>query len=83
MPASRVPVSQVTGLRPATITPTSVSLAWIAPVRGTPPIRYSVFYRKKGSPTWIVGVITRDTKATVGSLLPGTQYEFEIFCYNL
>lgn len=83
MAATRVPVSEITGLRVSNLAPTSVALAWIAPARGTPPIRYSVFYRKRGAGTWLVGAVTHDIKATVLSLHPSTQYEFEIFSYNL
>lgn len=82
MAVTRVPVSQVTGLHTTTVGPTSVALAWKAPAKGTPPIHYSVFYRKTGVIVWAVGARTDDTKATVSSLHPSTKYEFEIFCRN-
>lgn len=82
-PNKKVPVSPVTGLRATQVSPTSVSLTWNAPSQGTPPLNYSVRYRKKGTITWLEGASTTNrTKATVTPLHPATTYQFEIVCRN-
>lgn len=82
MAAIKVPVSQVTGLHTTSVAPTKVALAWKAPAEGTPPIGYTVFYRKHGAVQWIIGATSKVTQATVAALHPSTQYEFEIFAHN-
>lgn len=82
MAVTRVPVSAVTGLHSTVVAPTSVTLFWKPPTKGTPPIRYVVFYRKAGESQWTVGSRTKNTAATITPLHPATSYEFEIFCLN-
>lgn len=82
MATNTVPVSPILGLHTTSVKPTQIALAWNTPVRGTPPIHYSVFYRKHGSLQWLVGATSLVTSATVSSLKPSTRYDFEIFARN-
>lgn len=82
MAATKVPVSQVTGLHTTSVLPHRVALAWTAPGKGTPPIGYTVFFRVHGEARWIIGATTKTTQATVIALLPSTHYDFEILAHN-
>lgn len=82
MAATKVPVSQVTGLRATSVTPHLVALAWNAPAKGTPPIGYTAFYRQHGAVRWIIGTTSKVTSAAVAGLAPATEYDFEILAHN-
>jgi len=82
-PLPIVPPSQVTNVHMTSMTATSVTLAWNAPATGTPPFKFTVYFRKTGTTAyWTVGATSTLTTATVRGLTPKTSYQFEVAASN-
>lgn len=79
---AKIPPSEVTQVRATSVTPRSVSLAWKPPATGSRPIRYTVFFRVHGPNVWNVAAITSDVSVVISSLMPSTEYEFEVMAHN-
>jgi hypothetical protein len=68
---------------PWVITPTSVSLTWIASSSGTATIQYQIQTRVTGQTAWtLFGGLSTATSGTVTGLTPGTNYDFQIVASN-
>lgn len=67
-----------------TPTQTTVSLAWTAPVAGTPPFTYQVFGRRpSGSGPFVtMGPATLNLTQTITGLTAGATYDFELNATN-
>ncbi len=74
--------SPVTNLHTTGVGTLSVGLAWTAPLRGTPPLRYTVFMRQAGAGWWSIVAETTRTSAQINNLKPKTAYDFEIMVDN-
>jgi hypothetical protein len=81
-PLPIVPPSQVTNVHMTSMTATSVTLAWKAPATGTPPFKFTVYFRKTGTMPYSVGATSALTTATVHNLTPKTSYQFEVAASN-
>lgn len=78
----KVPPATVTGLRVTTLGPTTLTLVWVAPAKGTPPIRYTVFFKRKSDQWWSVGATTPSLTASLTKLIPKTTYDLEVMASN-
>lgn len=71
--------------RSVTLTPgtTTIGVAWLAPVSGTPPFTYTVLYRVTGNTPFLTGPITNNvTNATITGLAVNTNYDVEVVASN-
>ncbi len=81
--AGGVVPGQVTGLRGATPTGTSLILTWSAPSIGTAPIGYTITYRETGTTTWMTYASSvSSTSMNVTGLTASTNYDFEVTASN-
>lgn len=71
-----------TGVTVGSLTSTSATVAWTAPVIGTAPLSYTPQYRVTGSTAWSVGTVTTGTSQTISSLSAATEYDFEVIATN-
>jgi Fibronectin type III domain len=79
---ARVAPALVTNLRVSKATPTSVALAWSAPVTGSAPIYYAVLMRLHGTPYWSIAATVSSPSAIIATTAPHTSYDFEVMAYN-
>lgn len=78
-----VPPIAVTGLKKVVITPTTLTLSWVAPAEGTRPFVYEIDYRITGSDdAWKVGTRTSATTGMLTGLQPSTHYDIIVVAFN-
>ena len=78
--AAPVP-GQVIGVIVGTVTYTSVTLTWSAPVSGGAPTAYIVQYRATGTSTWTAQA-SSVTNTTIFGLVAATEYDIQVIAAN-